>query len=178
MKKVVYEKIPAREAVCIDIKIYDNFEEWKRENCPTSSRIGFENWSKLEINGNTCYVFRHGLNCYSDYIDEYSEIVTEDVYKEILSRCDVIYKIRSGDVELFRKYCKYDSGFCSGESIDEVLEQLLNPCRSFLGDVNKGIDEKIESLEKELQKLKEDKEKINDKEFLKTKLKKSYELKK
>jgi hypothetical protein len=119
-----------------------------------------------------------GISYYSNYINENSEIVTEEVYKEILSRCDVVYKVRSGDVDLFKKYCGYDSGFCSGESIDEVLKKLLNPCRSFLRDVNEGIDKRIEELEKALQKLKEDKEKVNNKEFLESKLTKTYELKK
>lgn len=177
MKKIKYEKVPAREAEYVDVNIYDSFDEWKVKGCPTSARVGFENWSKLEINGITCYVFRHELNCYSDYIDEYSEIVTEEVYKEILSRCDIIYKVYSNDVELFRKYYKY-SGFCSGKTVDEVLEKLLNPSRSFLGDVNEEIDKRIESLEKEIQRLKEDKEKVNNKEFLESRLTKTYELRK
>lgn len=176
MLKIKHEIIPAREAEYVDVNIYDSFDEWKIKGCNTSARVGFENWQKKEINGINCYVFRHEF-AYSDYINKNSEIVTEEVYKEILSRCDVVYKVRSGDVELFRKYCGYDSGFCSGESVDEVLKKLLNPCRSFMRDVNEGIDKRIEELEKELQKLKEDKEKVNNKEFLESKLTKTYELK-
>ncbi len=177
MIQIKYEKVPLREAEYVDVKIYDNFDEWQKEHCPTSERVGFENWKKKEINGITCYVFRHDFD-YSNYIDEYSEIVTEEVYEEILSRCDVIYKVYSDSVELFRKYCKYNSGFCQGKSRDEVAKKLLNNSRSFLCNINEEIDKRIESLEKELQKLKEDKEKVNNKEFLKLTPTKTYELRK
>ena len=47
-----------------------------------------------------------------------------------------------------------------------------------MGDVNEEIDKRIEAFEKEIQRLKEDKEKVNNKEFLESKLTKTYELRK
>lgn len=164
IKRMIYEP---REAVYEDIKVFDDLYDYtayfrsKINDGRDFTRIGFGNWERIQIEGDNYY--------HHEYEDNY---LTEEAYKELLSECEKTYLIHES--KLLRTQRHSNARFTGKQpSVEAVLDYMKGE-KSWLHQVNKEIDEEIADLQKKIDKLKKDKETINDEEYLKSKIETEY----
>mgnify|MGYP003318642060 CR=1 FL=1 len=165
--KIIKRMISApREAEYEDIRAYDNLDDYVtdygNQHGRDFVRVGFGDWRKEEINGNTYYHFR--------YDDMY---LTEDVYKELLDHCEKTYSIHEHRLERTQRG---SNTRVTGElpSVEAVLDYMKNSAGSWLPQVFKEIDEDIAALQKKIDHLNNIKATLQDEEYLKSKIETEY----
>lgn len=173
--KMLYRK-PV-EAEYKELKVYDNLDEYlEKEYDRDFVRIGYQDWKSVNVDEKKYYAFSY--NSWS--LDYEQPFLTEETYKKLLSYCKKTYKIYESD--LFRTQKNSNTRF-TGElsSIEEVIEYMNNPEKSWLPQICKEIDEDIEEINKKINELKskinkleEDKKKLYDEEYLKSNIRVEY----
>lgn len=164
IKRMVRE---AREAEYEDLKVFDDLYEYiiyyrnTKNNGRDFVRVGFQDWEKIYVNNNVYY---HHI-----YEDNY---LTENTYKELLNHCKKTYSIHEGRLLRTAKWSntKYTG---NQPTIEAVLEYMKGE-KSWLHQINKEIDEEINTLQEKIDKLKKDKETLNSEEYLKSKIEIEY----
>lgn len=173
MKKVNIIYREPVEAEYKELNVYDDLDDYLKDyNCGKDfTRIGIGEWKRLNTNEGIFYSF-------NGYYDDC--FLTEKCYKQLLNYCKKTYKIYEGD--LFRTQKNSNTRF-TGElsSIDEVIEYMKDEKQSWLPQICKEIDEDIEELNKKINEIKvkinnleNDKKKLYDEDYLKSKIKVEY----
>ena len=169
--KIIYRE-PV-EAEYKELNVYDDLDDYLKtyNSGKDFIRTGIGDWKKLNTNEGIFYSF-------DGYYDDY--FLTEKCYKYFLKCSKKTYKICEND--LFRTQRNSNTRF-TGElgSIDEVIEYMNDDNKSWLPQICKEIDEDIERINKQINELKckinnleNDKKKLYDEEYLKSKIQTEY----
>lgn len=169
--KIIYRE-PV-EAEYKELNVYDDLDDYLKtyNSGKDFIRTGIGDWEKLNTNEGIFYSF-------DGYYDDC--FLTEKCYKQFLKYCKKTYKICEND--LFRTQRNSNTRF-TGElsSINEVIEYMNNDNKSWLPQICKEIDEDIEKINKQINELKckinnleNDKKKLYDEEYLKSKIQTEY----
>ena len=157
---------PPRGATYEDIKVFDDLHDYityyRNENSGKDfTRIGFQDWKGVEIDGNNYY--------HHWYEDNY---LTEEAYKKLLKECEKTYHIQASSlIKSPRDGVEYISG--NKPSVEAVIDYMKSE-KSWLHQVFKEIDQEISDLQKKIDKLNKIKSTLNDEEYLKSKIKTEY----
>lgn len=173
MKKVNIIYREPVEAEYKELNVYDDLDDYLKDYNDGKDfvRTGIGSWRRLNTNEGIFY-------SYNGYYDDY--FLTENCYKQLLSYCKKTYKIHECD--LFRTQRHSNTRF-TGElsSIDKTIEYMKDEKQSWLPQICKEIDEDIEELNEKINEIKikinnleNDKKKLYDEEYLKSKIRIEY----
>lgn len=172
MKKIKKQIVAPREAEYEELTVYDNLDEYLNDYNDGNYfiRIGYEDWEETRIDGKTYYSFSRNSN---------EMYLTEKVYKELLSHCYKTFVIR--ECNLLRTQKHSNTRYASESSVEEVIQYMKDEKKSWLPQICKEIDLDIKKLNDEIAKiqikinqLENDKSKICDDEYLKSKIEIEY----
>lgn len=176
--KILYRK-PV-EAEYKQIKVFDNLDDYLKvyNGGKDFIRGSIGKWKKFENNNEIYYSYSGGD--YSYGIDFDDLFLTENCYMEMLKYCKKTFTIYERD--LFRTQNNSNTRFTGDlSSIEDVIDYMKDEKRSWIPQIIKEIDEdikqekdKIRQIELKIKKYEEDKVKIQDEEYLKTKIKIDY----
>lgn len=168
------------EAEYKQIKVFDNLDDYLKvyNGGKDFIRESIGKWKKFENNNEVYYSYSGGD--YSYGIDFDDLFLTENCYMEMLKYCKKTFKIYERD--LFRTQNNSNTRFTGDlSSIEDVIDYMKDEKRSWIPQIIKEIDEdikqekdKIRQIELKIKKYEEDKIKIQDEEYLKSKIKIDY----
>lgn len=176
--KILYRK-PV-EAEYKEIKVFDNLDDYLKvyNGGKDFIRGSIGKWKKFENNNEVYYSYSGGDCSYGIDFDDL--FLTENCYMEMLKYCKKTFKIYERD--LFRTQNNSNTRFTGDlSSIEDVIDYMKDEKRSWIPKIIKEIDEdikqekdKIRQIELKIKKYEEDKVKIQDEEYLKSKVKIDY----